>query len=223
MMSVSSIRFWQPAPEAGTELIGAYLESSEGPLHLHEEWQFGVLDVPSKLSLGAYRRCSVGADDVTIVPPYDVHSERGVAGMSPRWRMLYVAPSIVRQLAGGRKAPRTRLSVVTDPVAARDVVVAAMSPSLRRRHCHVAANVCGGARPRIPAESSDRIRRFVGARGDSGRHALAPGALIHQGRRTSSCELSRTHASRARAATTRGGEVCNLGRVRMRFRRPVAL
>ena len=121
MMSVSSIRFWQPAPEAGTELIGAYLESSEGPLHLHEEWQFGVLDVPSKLSLGAYRRCSVGADDVTIVPPYDVHSERGVAGMSPRWRMLYVAPSIVRQLAGGRKAPRTRLSVVTDPVAATEL------------------------------------------------------------------------------------------------------
>ena len=121
MMSAGSIRFWQPAPEAGTELICAYLESSDGPLHLHEEWQFGVLDGPSKLSLGAYRRCSVGADDVTIVPPYDVHSERGVAGMSPSWRMLYVAPSIVRQLDGGRNAPRTRTAVVTDPAAAAEL------------------------------------------------------------------------------------------------------
>src|SRR6185312_8473213 len=80
MMSVASVRFWQPAPEAGTELVCAYLETSEAPPHLHEEWQFGVLEVPSKLSLGAYRRYSVSADDVTIVPPYDVHSERGVAG-----------------------------------------------------------------------------------------------------------------------------------------------
>ena len=121
MMSVASIRFWQPAPEAGTELVCAFLESSEGPLHLHEEWQFGVLDVPSKLSLGAYRRCSVGADDVTIVPPYDVHSERGVEGMAPGWRMLYVAPSIVKKLVGASKAPRIWKSVVNDPAAAREL------------------------------------------------------------------------------------------------------
>ena len=67
MMSVASVRFWQPAPEAGTELVCAYLETSEAPPHFHEEWQFGVLEVPSKLSLGAYRRYSVSADDVTIV------------------------------------------------------------------------------------------------------------------------------------------------------------
>ena len=120
MMSVARIRFWQPAPEAGTELVCAYLESSEGPLHLHEEWQFGVLDAPSKLSLGAYRRCSVGADDVTIVPPYDVHSERGIAGMSPSWRMLYVSPSIVRKLDGS-STPRVGKSVVKDPAAANEL------------------------------------------------------------------------------------------------------
>lgn len=121
MLSLASIRFWQPVPEAGTELMCAYLESSDGPLHLHEEWQFGVVDGPSKLSLGAYRRCSVGADDVTIVPPYDVHSERGIAGLAPSWRMLYVAPSIVRQLDGGRTAPRTWKSVVTDAAAAAEL------------------------------------------------------------------------------------------------------
>lgn len=121
MASVANIRFWQPAPEAGTELVCAYLESSEGPLHLHEEWQFGVLDAPSKLSLGAYRRCSVSADDVTIVPPYDVHGEGGVAGMAPSWRMLYVSPSIVRKLDGGRKAQCIRQCVVFDPAAAAEL------------------------------------------------------------------------------------------------------
>ena len=120
MASGAMVRFWQPAPEAGTELVCAYLETSEGPPHLHEEWQFGVLEAPSKLSLGAYRRYSVGADDVTIVPPYDVHSERGVADTTPRWRMLYVAPSIVSRLYG-RKTPRPRRPVVTDPTAAAEL------------------------------------------------------------------------------------------------------
>jgi AraC-like DNA-binding protein len=120
MMSAASVRFWQPAPEAGTELVCAHLETSEAPPHLHEEWQFGVLDVPSKLSLGAYRRCSVRADDVAIVPPYDVHSERGVAGTAPSWRMLYVAPSVVRRL-DVRKAPRFREPVVSDPTAAAEL------------------------------------------------------------------------------------------------------
>jgi AraC-like DNA-binding protein len=120
-MSVASIRYWQPAPEAGTGLVCAYLETSEGPPHLHEDWQFGVLEVPSKLSLGAYRRCSVRADDVTIVPPYEVHSERGVAGTSPSWRMLYVAPSIVNHLNIGGDAPRVRQSVVSDPAAAAEL------------------------------------------------------------------------------------------------------
>ena len=74
MTSDASVRFWQPAPEAATEMVCAFLEASEGRPHLHEEWQFGVLETPSKLSLGAFRRYNAHADDVTIVHPYDVHS-----------------------------------------------------------------------------------------------------------------------------------------------------
>ena len=120
MTSSGSIRFWQPAPEVATELVCAYLEAGEGPPHLHEEWQFGVLETPSKLSLGAFRRYSAQADDVTIVHPYDVHSEGAELGAPPRWRMLYVAPSIVSRLYGG-EAPRFRGPVVTDPEAAADL------------------------------------------------------------------------------------------------------
>jgi AraC-like DNA-binding protein len=117
MTSPASIRFWQPAPEVATELVCAYLEASEGPPHLHEEWQFGVLETPSKLTVGAYRRYAAHADDVTIVRPYDVHSEGGEVGAQPKWRVLYVAPSFVSRLYGGG-APRFGRPVVTDPTAA---------------------------------------------------------------------------------------------------------
>ena len=120
MTSGASIRFWQPAPEVATELVCAYLEAGEGLPHLHEEWQFGVLETPSKLSLGAFRRYSAHADDVTIVHPYDVHTEGAELGAPPRWRMLYVAPSIVCGLYGG-EAPRFRGPVVTDPAAAAEL------------------------------------------------------------------------------------------------------
>lgn len=120
MTSVASVRFWQPAAEVAPELVCAFLEASEGPPHLHEEWQFGVLETPSKLSLGAFQRYNAHADDVTIVHPYDVHSEGGVVGAAPRWHMLYVAPSIVSRLYGG-KAPHVRGPVVTDPVAAAEL------------------------------------------------------------------------------------------------------
>jgi AraC-like DNA-binding protein len=119
MTSGASVWFWQPAPEATTELVCAYLEAREVPLHLHEEWQFGVLDTPSKLSLGAFRRYNAHADDVTIVHPYDVHSEGGEIGARPRWCMLYVMPAIVSRLYGG-EAPRFRQPVITDRAAAAE-------------------------------------------------------------------------------------------------------
>ncbi|MEA2724759.1 MAG: hypothetical protein QOH59_2530 [Gemmatimonadales bacterium] len=120
MASDSSVRFWQPAPEAATELVCAYLEGSAGQLHIHEEWQFAVVETPSKLSLGAFQRLDTFVDDVTMVHPYDVHSEGARVGVPPKWRMLYVAPSIVNRLYGG-KAPRFCRPVVTDPAAAAEL------------------------------------------------------------------------------------------------------
>ena len=120
MTSNPSIRFWQPVPDVATELVCAYLEGREAPPHLHEEWQFGVLEAPSKLSFGAFRRYSTHADQVTIVHPYDVHSEGGEGEAPPKWRMLYLAPSIVNRLSGG-VAPRLRGPVVNDPAAASEL------------------------------------------------------------------------------------------------------
>jgi AraC-like DNA-binding protein len=117
MTSAVSVRFWQPAPEVATELVCAHLEARGGPPHLHEEWQFGVPEIPSKLSLGAFRRFAVHPDDVTVVPPFEVHTEGVEVGSPPTWHMLYVTPCIVSRSYGG-KAPRFRRPVVTDPAAA---------------------------------------------------------------------------------------------------------
>lgn len=120
MTSAVSVRFWQPAPEVATQLVCASIEAQGAPPHLHEEWQFGVSETPSKLSLGAFRRYGAGPDDVTVVAPYDVHSEGVEVGPSPRWQMLYVAPSLLGRISGG-KASRLRRPVITDPAAAAEL------------------------------------------------------------------------------------------------------
>jgi AraC-like DNA-binding protein len=120
MTSGESIRFWQPAPEAAAELVCAYIDANETPLHVHEEWQFGVLDEPSRLSLGAFRRYGADGCDVAIVQPYAVHSEGGSVLGPSRWHMLYVAPAIVDRIYGG-KAPRFGAPVASDPAAAAEL------------------------------------------------------------------------------------------------------
>jgi AraC-like DNA-binding protein len=117
MATATTPRFWQPAPEASTQLLCAYLDAGEAPAHLHEEWQFGVMEAPSKLSLGAFRRFSAQPDDVTVVAPYEVHTEGSQPGTDPQWRMLYVASSMIGRLHRDA-APRFRGPVVTDPLAA---------------------------------------------------------------------------------------------------------
>jgi hypothetical protein len=116
----ADVRFWQPAPEVGPELVCASLEAPASPLHLHEEWQFGVVETPSKLSLGAFRRYSAHAGEVTVVPPYDVHTEVGHWGALARWQVLYVAPSFLNRVFGSCELCFPG-PVVTDPTAAEEL------------------------------------------------------------------------------------------------------
>src|SRR3954469_24672866 len=95
MMNERSVRFWQPARQATPELICAEVDSSESLLHLHEEWQFGVVDAPARLSLGAFRRYGAGVSDVTLLPPYAVHGEGRPLDPSARWLLLFVDPTLV--------------------------------------------------------------------------------------------------------------------------------
>ena len=117
MTSVQTVRYWRPAPKPGSELACASLLATGHPPHLHEEWQFGVPETASKLSLGAFRRYSADPDALTVVAPYEVHTEGVGLGPPSRWWMLYLAPSLVTRLYGGRAAHVAR-PVVSDPAAA---------------------------------------------------------------------------------------------------------
>jgi len=124
MMSDNAVRFWQPAPQAASELACAYLEVGWVRPHVHEEWQFAVPERPSKLSVGAFRRYPAGPTDITVVAPYEVHTEGGAAGPAPQWRVLYVAPSILTRVCRGVAetaacdAPGLRGPVLADPAGA---------------------------------------------------------------------------------------------------------
>jgi AraC-like DNA-binding protein len=119
MMTDEAVRFWPPAPQAAIELVGAYLQAGRARAHVHEEWQFAVPESPSKLVVGAFRRLSARPIDVTVVRPYEVHTESGGAGPAPNWRVLYVAPSLLaRAWPGGAAAAGP---VLTDPGAALEL------------------------------------------------------------------------------------------------------
>jgi len=127
MTSDGAVRFWQPAPQAANELACAYLEIGRARAHVHEEWQFAVAEGSAKLSVGAFRRYAARAIELTAVPPYDVHTEGGGSGPSPRWRVLYVAPSLINRVyrgvvgRGSADSPRLAGPVIADPAAAAEL------------------------------------------------------------------------------------------------------
>jgi AraC-like DNA-binding protein len=127
MASDDAVRFWQSAPKAPSEIVCAYLGAGRPVPHVHEEWQFAVPEIPSRISVGAFRRYTVREYDVAVVQPYDVHTTGSEAEPGARWRALYVAPSLVtrlyREIAGdsGRGAPRFRSPVLADPAAAAEL------------------------------------------------------------------------------------------------------
>lgn len=100
MSKSERVRFWQPAPAAGTDFMAAYLAAGSPSSHLHAEWQFAVPEQPSGLALDAYRRHAVRPDEVTVVPPFTVHSEGGSLGPAPHWWLLFVAAEVVTDRIG---------------------------------------------------------------------------------------------------------------------------
>ena len=96
------VRFWQPASEAGTDFIAACLTVGRSMPHVHSEWQFAVAEMPTGLSIGAFRRYATRAETVTVVPPLTVHTEGAGSETGPGWRVLYVAPAVIDRLSGHR-------------------------------------------------------------------------------------------------------------------------
>jgi AraC-like DNA-binding protein len=115
-------RFWRPVPDQSQEFSCGYVDGGCAALHVHEEWQFGVALEPCSITLGAFRRYTAQASEVTIVAPYDVHTEGGLFGGPREWLMLYVAPSTVqRACEDAEKGRRSDSPVVRDAASARSL------------------------------------------------------------------------------------------------------
>jgi AraC-like DNA-binding protein len=116
-------QFWQPVPERTQEFSCSYLDGGCAAPHVHEEWQFAVAAEPSTITLGAFRRYRALADDVTVVSPYDVHTERGWFGAPRGWLVLHVAKSVVEQACGDEagRVPRFDGPVIRDGKSARSL------------------------------------------------------------------------------------------------------
>ena len=127
MSSGELVRFWQPASEAGTDFIAASLTVGRPMPHVHSEWQFAVAEMPTGLSIGAFRRFATRADTVTVVPPLTVHTEGAGAEAGPGWRLLYVAPAVLDRLGGHRpggqagSVVRFQAPAITDPARAAEL------------------------------------------------------------------------------------------------------
>jgi AraC-like DNA-binding protein len=115
-LEADRVRFWRPAAELADEIECAYLDGGIASPHVHEDWQFAVAGVPSALSIGAFRRYIAGPTDITVVPPYDVHTEHGMLGEPRDWYVLHVAPALVNRIYGepAGQPPRFDSPVVSD-------------------------------------------------------------------------------------------------------------
>jgi AraC-like DNA-binding protein len=80
--------------------------------------------VPSRLSLGAFRRYEAQAQHVTVVAPYTVHGEGSAVGETGTWYVLYVAPALLKDLHGGSDPvfPYAVISDATSALELRDLV-----------------------------------------------------------------------------------------------------
>ena len=120
----SGARFWPPAPQAARDVACAHLEAGQAQPHVHEDWQFAVADIPAEVCVAGRWRYTVGPSDITVVAPYEMHSECGAGRHAPHWRMLLVPPSILsiacQGLPANQKCEHRRFTseVLPDPAGA---------------------------------------------------------------------------------------------------------
>jgi AraC-like DNA-binding protein len=146
-------RFWQPASAATSDLMCASLETGCPGPHVHEEWQFAVVETTSRLSRGAVGHVAVQPYEVVAIGPYEVHAERGGLAAPANWRVLHVTAPIVSRLSAEACRPLAAVGVrgpvITDPQAAAE-----LGALLRRGEAGQCAEV-------FEAAALNWVRRFL--------------------------------------------------------------
>jgi AraC-like DNA-binding protein len=107
MIGTYLVRFSTDGNDPG-DMVSGCVCAGNPRHHVHAEWQLAVPDTAAGLSLGAFRRFAVPGGELTIVPPYTVHSEASVPEAPTRWHVLYVTSRSIAKLGredGGRSVP----------------------------------------------------------------------------------------------------------------------
>jgi AraC-like DNA-binding protein len=149
----NSVRFWQPASAASSDFMCAALETGCPGPHVHEEWQFAVVETTSWMSRGALGHVVVQPYEVAAMGPHEVHAERSGPAAPGNWRMLHVTAPIISRLsaeaASRLAAVGFRAPVITDPQAAAE-----LGALLRRGEI-------GQRTETFEAAALDWVRRFL--------------------------------------------------------------
>lgn len=120
-------RSWCPAAPR-TDLLCEVFETTNGDLHLHEEWQFAVVEERAWISDGAFRRRGINCQHIAIIHPFEVHAEVAIDGFDARWRVLHVSPALAENTfqnvlrSTGAYVPMFASSVVENAALAADLL-----------------------------------------------------------------------------------------------------
>jgi AraC-like DNA-binding protein len=120
------LHLWKPQGLAGITMFRAEHFQQRFARHSHEEYALGVITsgVLGFQYRGEYVRA--GAGEVNVVVPGEIHTGEPTLGDDWSYRMLYIEPALMRDIAGqlgrrGEHPPFFRAGVIKDPVLATTI------------------------------------------------------------------------------------------------------
>lgn len=145
------------------------------PRHTHGQFGIGIIDRGAQKSFSGRGMVEAGAGDVITVNPHEVHDGTPIGDAGRAWRMLYLNPDVVAELAhdlhsGRHSSAEFNRPVIRDANLARSVrllfaqmtVPAAQSDALLREQlllCVLADALHACSRPADDAPDAIRLAR----------------------------------------------------------------
>ncbi|MDH0864716.1 AraC family transcriptional regulator [Mitsuaria sp. GD03876] len=87
-----------PCPLPGIDIVRADTARTF-PRHVHDEFGIGLIDRGAQKSASGRGQVEAGAGDLITVNPGEVHDGLPIDDRGRAWRMLYLSPDVVRELA----------------------------------------------------------------------------------------------------------------------------
>lgn len=153
------------------------------PRHTHDQYGIGVIDCGGHASLSDRRQVEAGPGNLIFVNPGEVHDGRAIGTRSRTWRMLYIDPPLMEELAadcfdGGKASMMFTAAVYVDNLLRKrfdDAFQHAMAPEdtrsiiacetalLRLAAGMVVNSTARSIREQAPSPSVRRARRRIDA------------------------------------------------------------